>query len=154
MSDFYTNHPCSFILRARLNHHRPQILRGSPELDAEHKELIKNLIPFNQMSEGDLSAALDGATVQTMANGENDFQARRRGRKSLLAAHRVRRSYLMKNLTQRTERQAKRSHETPLIITPPHRLTAVTTGDSKVLICDRASMAMHMGRQPWCYGPR
>ena len=43
-------------------------------MEAENIELIKNLIPFNQMSEGDLSAVLEQATVETMSNGKMIFK--------------------------------------------------------------------------------
>ena len=43
-------------------------------MEAEHTELVKNLIPFKHMSEGELSAVLEHATVEVVPKGKMIFK--------------------------------------------------------------------------------
>lgn len=99
------------------------------------------------MSEGDLSAVLEGATVQTMANGKMIFKRAEKDEKVYwLLTGSV--DPLDEKFDAKNRKAGEEVTRNAIDNNTPHRLTAVTTGDSKVLICDRASMAMHMGGSP------
>jgi CRP-like cAMP-binding protein len=113
-------------------------------LEAEHKELIRNLIPFYKMSEGDLSAVLEQATVEAMAKGKMIFKRAEQDAKIYwLLTGSV--DLLDEKFDAKNRKAGEDVTRNAIDNNTPHRLTAVTTQDSKVLICDRSSMAVHMG---------
>ncbi|MGV0036491.1 MAG: cyclic nucleotide-binding domain-containing protein [Candidatus Azotimanducaceae bacterium WSBS_2022_MAG_OTU7] len=116
-------------------------------MEAEHKELIKNLIPFNQMSEGDLSAVLEQATVDVIAKGKMIFKRAEQDAKIYwLLTGSV--DLLDEKFDAKNRKAGEKVTRNAIDNNTPHKLTAVTTEDSKVLVCDRASMAVHIGGAP------
>ncbi len=116
-------------------------------MEADDLELIKPLIPFNQMSEADLNTLLEKAAVETMAKGKMIFKRAEEDDKVywLLTGS----VDLLDEKFEAKNRQAGDDvTKNPIDNNSPHRLTAVTTEDSKVLICDRGDMAIHMGGGP------
>jgi CRP-like cAMP-binding protein len=116
-------------------------------LEAELKELIKNLIPFNKMSENDLSAVLEQATVETMSKGKMIFKRAEQNEKVYwLLTGSV--DLLDEKFDAKNRKAGEEVTRNAIDNNTPHRLTAVTTEDSKVLVCARSSMAVHMGGGP------
>ncbi len=113
-------------------------------MEAEHKELIKSLIPFNQMSEGDLSAVLEQAAVDAIAKGKMIFKRAEQDAKIYwLLTGSV--DLLDEKFAAKNRKAGEEVTRNAIDNNTPHKLTAVTTEDSKVLVCDRGSMAVYMG---------
>ena len=116
-------------------------------MEAEHKELIKNLIPFKHMSEGELSAVLEHATVDAVPKGKIIFKRKEQNTKVywLLIG-------TVDLVDEKFEAKSRKAGEevtrNPIDNNTPHRLTAITTQDSTVLVCDRSNMAVYMERGP------
>lgn len=116
-------------------------------MEAEHKELIKKLIPFNKMSDSDLSAVLEHATVDAMSKGKMIFKRAEQDSKVYwLLSGSV--DLLDEKFDAKNRKAGEEVTRNAIDNNTPHRLTAVTTEDSKVLICDRSSMAFFMGGGP------
>jgi CRP-like cAMP-binding protein len=116
-------------------------------LEAEHTELVKNLIPFKHMSEGELSAVLEHATVEVVPKGKMIFKRAEKNTKVywLLIG-------TVDLVDEKFEAKSRKAGEevtrNPIDNNSPHRLTAITTEDSTVLVCERSNMAVYMGRVP------
>ncbi|MBT3830776.1 MAG: cyclic nucleotide-binding domain-containing protein [Gammaproteobacteria bacterium] len=116
-------------------------------MEAEHKELIKNLIPFKQLSEGELSAVLEHVTVDAIPKGKMIFKRTEQNTKVywLLIG-------TVDLVDEKFEAKSRKAGEevtrNPIDNNTPHRLTAITTEDSTLLVCDRSNMAVYMGGGP------
>ena len=113
-------------------------------MEAEDKELIKNLIPFNQMGSPDLDAVLEQATVMTVAKGKMIFKRAEEDKKVYwLLTGAV--DLLDEKFEAKNRKAGEEVTKNPIDNNSPHRLTAVTTEDSKVLACARASVSVLLG---------
>jgi CRP-like cAMP-binding protein len=99
------------------------------------------------MSVGFLSAVLEQATVETMSKGKMIFKrAEQNAKVYWLLTGSV--DLLDEKFDAKNRKAGEEVTRNAIDNNTPHRLTAVTTEDSKVLICDRSSMAVHMGAGP------
>jgi CRP-like cAMP-binding protein len=113
-------------------------------LDAEDKELIKNLIPFNQISEADLNSVLEQSQVSVVAKGKMIFKRAEEDTKVYwLLTGSV--DLLDENFEAKNRKAGEDVTKNPIDNNSPHRLTAVTTEDSKVLTCNSATVSILMG---------
>ncbi|MDA0977501.1 MAG: cyclic nucleotide-binding domain-containing protein [Proteobacteria bacterium] len=113
-------------------------------MKAEDIELIKKLIPFNQLSEGDLKAVLDQSSVSSLPKGKMLFKRNEVDDKIYwLVAGSV--DLLDEKFEAKNRKAGEDATRHPIHNNSPHRLTAVTTEDSRVLVSDRSLMAVHMG---------
>ncbi len=113
-------------------------------MDGEDLDIVKTLIPFNQMSEADLKTVLDHAEVQKMAQGKMVFKRAEEDDKVYwLLTGSV--DLLDEKFEAKNRKAGEEVTKNPIDNNSPHRLTAVTTEESKVLICLRAEMQIHMG---------
>jgi CRP-like cAMP-binding protein len=116
-------------------------------LEAEHKELIMNLIPFKHMSEGELSAALEHATVDAIPKRKMIFKRAEQNTKVYwLLIGTV--DLVDEKFESKSRKAGEEVTRNPIDNNTPHRLTAITTQDSTVLVCDRSNMAVYMDRGP------
>ncbi len=107
-------------------------------------EVIKTLIPFNQMSEGDRSTLLEKAEVQQLPKGKMIFKRAEEDNKIYwLLSGGV--DLLDEKFDAKNRKAGEEVTRNAIDNNSPHRLTAVTTEEARVLICDRSSMAMYMG---------
>ena len=99
------------------------------------------------MSEGDLSAVLEQATVDVIAKGKMIFKRAEQDAKIYwLLTGSV--DLLDEKFDAKNRKAGEKVTRNAIDNNTPHKLTAVTTEDSKVLVCDRASMAVHIGGAP------
>lgn len=113
-------------------------------MEASDIELIKALIPFNQMSEGDLQAVLDQSEIQKMPKGKMIFKRAEEDDKVYwLLTGGV--DLLDEKFEAKNRNAGEEVTKNPIDNNSPHRLTAVTTDEARVLVCDRGTMAIHMG---------
>lgn len=116
-------------------------------MKAEDVQLIKQLIPFNQMSDGDLTAILDQAKIAKLPQGKMIFKRNEQDdRVYWLLAGSV--DLLDENFEAKNRKAGEDVTRNPIDNNSPHRLTAVTTEESRILACDRGTMAIHMGGGP------
>lgn len=114
-------------------------------MEAADIELIKSLIPFNQMSEGDLQAVLDQSEIQKMPKGKIIFKRAEEDDKVYwLLAGGV--DLLDEKFEAKNRTAGEEVTKNPIDNNSPHRLTAVTTDEAKILVSDRSTVAIHMGR--------
>lgn len=113
-------------------------------MEAADLELIKQLIPFNQINEGDLTALLEKAQIMKLAKGKMLFKRNDEDDKVYwLLSGSV--DLLDEKFEAKNRKAGDDATRHPIDNNSPHRLTAVTTEDSNVLACDRSDMAIHMG---------
>lgn len=113
-------------------------------MDAEDKELIKKLIPFNSISEGDLNAVLEHAKVSVYTQGKMIFKrAEEDDHVYWLLTGSA--DLLDENFEAKNRKAGEQVTQNPIDHNSPHRLTAVTTEDSKVLACNSSTIAALMG---------
>ena len=116
-------------------------------MEAEEINLVKPLIPFNQMDEAALATVLEKSEVTTMPKGKMIFKRAEEDSKLYwLLTGSV--DLLDEKFEAKNRKAGDDVTKNPIDNNSPHRLTAVTTEDSKVLVCDRSDMAMHMGGSP------
>ena len=116
-------------------------------MEAEHKELIKSLVPFIHMSEGELSAVLEHATVEVIPKGKMIFKrAEQNTRVYWLIIGTV--DLVDEKFEAKNRKAGEEVTRNPIDNNSPHRLTAITTEDSTVLVCDRSNMAVYMDGRP------
>lgn len=116
-------------------------------MQAEDIEIIKNLIPFNQLNEGDLTAVLEQAKVQLLPKGKMIFKRAEEDEKVYwLLTGSV--DLLDEKFDVKNRKAGDDVTKNAIDNNSPHRLTAVTTEDAKVLICNRETMSMFMGGGP------
>ena len=85
-------------------------------MEAEHKKLIKSLVPFIHMSEGELSAVLEHATVEVIPKGKMIFKrAEQNTRVYWLIIGTV--DLVDEKFEAKNRRPAKKSREIPLTTT-------------------------------------
>lgn len=116
-------------------------------MEAELQALTKKLIPFNNMSEGDIRAVLSAARVETYAKGKMIFKRAEQDDKVywvLTGAV----DLLDENFDAKNRKAGESVTRNAIDNNNPHRLTAVTTEESKVLICNRTTMAGFLGGGP------
>ena len=108
-------------------------------MEAEDKALIKNLVPFDRMNDGDLGALLEKARVEVMPGSKMIFKRNQQDDKVYwLLAGAV--DLLDEKFDVKNSRAGDSIARNPIDNNSPHRLTAVTTEDARVLICDRGAM--------------
>jgi CRP-like cAMP-binding protein len=113
-------------------------------LKEEDIELIKKLNPFNQMGGGDVTTLLEKAKIETMPKGKMIFKRAEEDDKVYwLVTGSV--DLLDEKFNAKTRKAGDDVTKNAIDNNTPHRLTAVTTEESKVLICDRSEMVVHMG---------
>lgn len=113
-------------------------------MEAEDKELIKNLIPFNKMSESDLDSVLKQSTVSDLTRGKMIFKRAQEDRKAhWLLSGAI--DLLDENFEAKHRKAGEEVTRNPIDNNSPHRLTAVTTEDTKVLSCDRSTISILLG---------
>jgi CRP-like cAMP-binding protein len=116
-------------------------------LQAEHKELIKNLIPFKQMSESELAVVLEHATVDAIPKGKMIFKRAEQNTKVYwLLIGTV--DLVDEKFEAKTRKAGEEVTRNPIDNNTPHRLTAITTQDSTILVCDRSNMAVYLDSGP------
>lgn len=116
-------------------------------MDAADLELIKKLIPFNQVGEGDLGPLLQQANISKLPKGKMLFKRNDQDDKVYwLLTGSV--DLLDEKFEAKNRKAGEDATRHPIDNNSPHRLTAVTTEDSKVLVCNRSDMAVHMGGGP------
>lgn len=116
-------------------------------MDAEQKALIKNLIPFNQIDDGELDKVLSKTRLETLPKGKMIFKrSESDGDIHWLVSGAV--DLLDENFEAKNRSAGEDATRHPIDNNSPHRLTAVTTEVSVVLSCDRSDMAGHMGSAP------
>ena len=116
-------------------------------MDAADFELIRGLIPFNRMSESDLTAVLDQSEVQKLPKSKMIFKRAEEDDKVY---------WLLTGGVDLLDEKFKAKHRkageevtrNPIDNNSPHRLTAITTDNARILICDRSTMAIHTGGGP------
>lgn len=116
-------------------------------MQAEHKELIKNLIPFKQMSESELAVVLEHATVDAIPKGKMIFKRAEQNTKVywlLIGAV----DLVDEKFEAKTRKAGEEVTRNPIDNNTPHRLTAITTQDSTILVCDRSNMAVYLDSGP------
>lgn len=113
-------------------------------MEATDKELIKQLIPFNKMNDAELSASVEKASVSAVSKGKMLFKRAEEDNKLYWII-----TGSVDLLDEKFEAKNRKAGEDvakhPIDNNSPHRLTAVTTEDSRILVCDRSNMAMHIG---------
>lgn len=113
-------------------------------MEASEKELIKQLIPFNQMSDADLDTVLSSASVIPTSKGKMIFKRAEEDNKVYwLITGAV--DLLDEKFDAKNRKAGDEVTKNAIDNNSPHRLTAVTTEDARVLVCDRSIMAVHMG---------
>ena len=113
-------------------------------MEASEKELIKQLIPFNQMSDADLDTVLASASIVPTSKGKMIFKrAEEDDNIYWLIAGAV--DLLDEKFDAKNRRAGDEATKNAIDNNSPHRLTAVTTEDARVLVCDRKTMAAFMG---------
>ena len=108
-------------------------------MEAEDKAMIKNLVPFNRMNDGDLSTVLEKTRVEVMPGSKMIFKRSQQDDKVYwLLAGAV--DLLDENFEVKNSRAGDSIARNPIDNNSPHRVTAVTTEDARVLICDRRTI--------------
>lgn len=116
-------------------------------LKAEDVELIKKLIPFHQMSEGDLTALLEQAKIMKLPRGKMIFKRNEQDDKVYwVLTGSV--DLLDQNFDAKNRKAGEEVTRNPIDNNTPHRQTAVTTEESRVLCFDRSSVIIHLGGGP------
>ncbi|NBP73654.1 MAG: cyclic nucleotide-binding domain-containing protein, partial [Alphaproteobacteria bacterium] len=113
-------------------------------MNAEDKELIKTLTPFSGVSESDLNSALGQAKIVEYTKGKMIFKrAEQDDQVYWLLSGAV--DLLDENFEAKSRKAGEVVTKSPLDHNSPHRLTAVTTEDTRVLICPGPTIAILMG---------
>ena len=113
-------------------------------MEAADKELIVKLSPFDQMSDSDLNTVLASAKVLALPKGKMVFKRAEEDDKVYwLISGEV--DLLDEKFEAKHRSAGEDATRQPIDNNSPHRLTAVTTSDARVLVCDRGTMAVHMG---------
>lgn len=113
-------------------------------MKAEYVELIKQLIPFNQLGEGDLTALLDQLKVVKYPAGKMIFKRNEQDDQVYwVLTGSV--DLLDEKFDARNRKAGDDVTRNPIDNNSPHRLTAVTTEESRILISDRSTMSIHLG---------
>lgn len=116
-------------------------------MNSEDPDILKTLNPFRQMPAGKLHAVLEKAEVQRFAAGKMVFRRAQEDTKVywLLTG-------ALDLLDRRFERKSCRAGDPvsrhPIDNNSPHRLTAVTSEESRVLVCERACLQTHPDKVP------
>jgi len=113
-------------------------------LDTELNEQIKALAPFDQMNEGEIASALENSEILDIPKGKMVFK---RGEETAKVYWLLSGAVdLLNDKFEAMHRQAGEDvTKNPIDNNSPHRLTAVTTKDAKLLSCDRATVGMLFG---------
>ncbi len=105
-------------------------------MDSQDLEIVKKLIPFNGMSESDLTKALAEVKVSSFANGKMIFKRDEEDDKAYWLM-----SGALDLLDAKFEAKNRKAGDDaaryPIDNNSPHRLTAITTEASKILIAPR-----------------
>ena len=113
-------------------------------LKAEDVELIKNLIPFNKMTGGDLTAILEKAKIMKLPTGKMIFKRNEQNDKVFWVLTGAV-DLLDQNFEAKNRKAGEEVTRNPIDNNAPHRLTAVTTEESRVLVFERSDIAIHLG---------
>lgn len=99
------------------------------------------------MSDGDLQTILGSATAEVMPKGKMIFKRAEEDDKVYwLLTGGV--DLLDEKFDAKNRKAGEDVTKNPIDNNSPHRLTGVTTEESKILICNRSTMAIHMGGGP------
>ena len=113
-------------------------------MNTEDKELIKTLTPFSSISESDLNSVLGQSKIVDYTKGKMIFKrAEQDDQVYWLLSGAV--DLLDENFEAKSRKAGETVTKSPLDHNSPHRLTAVTTEDTRVLICSGPTIAILMG---------
>ncbi len=113
-------------------------------MDGEELKLVKALVPFNKMNEAELKAVLEKATIAKYPQGKMIFKRNEEDNTVYwLLTGGV--DLLDEKFDAKNRKAGDEVTKSPIDNNSPHRLTAVTTEVSKVLICARSDMQIFLG---------